>query len=94
MKIYCISIFIYLYITKNESWLIICKVLLTPAKQNVYVEALALFECGDEDEVMKVEALNEDPGIVSHDDVVKHGKDQLTRPVLQQNKHTRLGILH
>ena len=68
--------------------------LLTPAKQNVYVEALALFECGDEDEVMEVEALDEDPGIVSHDNVVKHGKDQLTRPVLQQNKHTRLGILH
>ena len=64
--------------------------LLTPAKQNVYVEALALFECGDEDEVMEIQALNEDPGVVSHDNVVKHGKDQLTRPVLQQKKNNQM----
>ena len=61
-------------------------VVLTPACYDVEVETLALFEGGDEDNVMKVEALYEDPRVVGNDDVIKEGEHQLARPVLYISK--------
>ena len=61
-------------------------VVLTPACYDVEVETLALFEGGDEDNVMKVEALYKDPCVVGNDDVIKEGEHQLARPVLYISK--------
>lgn len=61
-------------------------VVLTPACYDVEVETLALFEGGDEDNVMKVEALYKDPRVVGNDDVIKEGEHQLARPVLYISK--------
>lgn len=46
------------------------------------MEPLALFESCDEDEVMEIESLDEDPQIVSHDDVVEESEYKFAGPVL------------
>lgn len=45
------------------------------------MEPLALFESCDEDEVMEIESLDEDPQIVSHDDVVEESEYKFAGPV-------------
>ena len=39
-------------------------------------------KCCDEDEVMEIESLDEDPQIVSHDDVVEESEYKFAGPVL------------
>lgn len=46
------------------------------------MEPLALFESCDEDEVMEIESLDEDPQIVSHDNVVEESEYKFAGPVL------------
>lgn len=46
------------------------------------MEPLAFLKCCDEDEVMEIESLDEDPQIVSHDDVVEESEYKFAGPVL------------
>lgn len=46
------------------------------------MEPLAFLKCCDEDEVMEIQSLDEDPQIVSHDDVVEESEYKFAGPVL------------
>ncbi len=59
---------------------------LTPAEEDVGLDAAALGEDGDKDEHVEVEALNEDPHVVTDQGVHEERDQRLAFPVLKINR--------